>query len=142
MELFELPDLSLGAPAKVAIARVTQIDVGYTVNAARTIAPSGHFKGHYYVLNEAVVVGGSKGLLVQTHGGGVSPLELGDLGRHQGRLVAEGRWIVVCPFAQLFAVHGQKLAPTCLLVRGRILIERGHRQRGVVKVVEQLDLVE
>src|ERR1700688_76376 len=114
MELFELPDLSLGAPAKVAIARVTQIDVGYTVNAARIIEPRGHFKGQSFVLNEAVVVGGSNGLLVQTHGVGVSPVEPGDLGRHQGMLVAEGWWIVVCPFAQLFAVHGQKLAPTCL----------------------------
>ena len=80
------------------------------------------------------------GLLVQTHGVEVSPFEAGDLGRHQRVLVAERRWIVVGPLAQLFAVRRQEVAPPGLLVGRRVLIERRHRQRGVVEVVEQLDL--
>ena len=45
MELLELPDLSLGAPAKIAVARVPQIGVSYTLNAARRVEPRGHFMG-------------------------------------------------------------------------------------------------
>ena len=80
------------------------------------------------------------GLLVQTHCVGVSPFEAGDLGRHQRVLVAERRWIVVGPLAQLFPVRRQEFAPSALLVGSSVLVECRHRQRGVVKVVEQLDM--
>ena len=68
----------------------------------------------------------------------VSPFEAGDLGRHQCVLVGESRWIVFGPLAQLFPVRRQEFAPPGLLVGRSVLIERRHRQRGVVKVVEQL----
>jgi hypothetical protein len=55
-------------------------------------------------------------------------------------LVGECRWIVFGPLAQLFPVRRQEVAPRLLLVGGSLLIERRHRQRGVVEVVERLDL--
>jgi hypothetical protein len=94
--------------------------------------------GHAFVLHEAVLAGRSDRLFVQTHCIGVAPLEAADLGRHQGVFVAERRWIVVGPFAQLISVHRKEFAPAVLLVGRTILIERSNRHRRVVKIVKQL----
>jgi hypothetical protein len=55
-------------------------------------------------------------------------------------LVGERRRIVFSPLTQLFLVRCQKLAPLLLLAGRRVLADRRHRQAGIVKVVEQLDL--
>ena len=111
MELLELPDLALGAPAEIAVPCVPQIGVGNRLEAARRIEPRGHLMGQRLVLHEAVLTGRLNGLLVQTHGVGVPPFEAGDLGRHQCVFVAESRWIDFGPLAQLFLVRRQEVAP-------------------------------
>jgi hypothetical protein len=87
----------------------------------RGIKPRGDLIGQPLVLHETVVVGGSNGLLVQTHRICVSSFETGDLSRHQGVLVSEGRWIVFSPLAQLFPVLCREVAPSALLVGRRLL---------------------
>ena len=96
--------------------------------------------GEALVLHKTVVAGRLNRLLVQPHCIGVSPFEAGDLGQHQCVLVAESRWIGFGPLAQLLLVRRQEFAPRLLLVGRRVLIACRHRQRGIIKVVEQLDL--
>src|ERR1700694_78862 len=93
--------------------------------------------GDALVLDEAVLASGLTGLLVQTHGIGVSSFKTRDLRRHQSVLVAERGWIVIGPLAQLFEVGRQEASPLSLLVDRRFLIACRNRQRGVVEVVEQ-----
>src|ERR1700682_1357772 len=136
MKLFELPHLAERTPAQVTVPRVPQAGVGDRSNAARRIEPRGQLMGQAFVLHETVLASRPNGLLVQTHGVGLPPFEAGYLGRHQGVFVAERRWIDVGPLAQLFPVRSQEVEPPGLLVGRRVLIERRHRQGGVVKVVE------
>src|SRR5207247_973606 len=69
-----------------------------------------------------------------------SPFVAGYLGQRQCVLFAESRWIGFGPLAQLLPVRRQEFAPRLLLVGRRVLIACRHRQRGIIKVVEQLDL--
>ena len=136
--LFELPDLALGAPAEITGLCVPQIGVADRLEAARSVEPRSQFVSQTLVLHETVLARRSNGLLVETHGVGVPPFEAGDLGRHQGVFVGERRRIIFRPFAQLFPMRRQQVAPLGLVVGRRVLITRRHRQCGVVKVVEQL----
>src|SRR5260221_13789701 len=131
----ELPHLAIGSPAEITGPRVPEIGVGDGFETACRVEPRGYLMGQPLVLHEAILAGRSNGLLVQTHCIGVSPFEAGDLCRHQGVFVAESRWIAVGPLAQLFTVRLQKFAPSILLVSSSVLIERRHRQRSVVKVL-------
>src|SRR5712675_2075998 len=106
---------------------------------AATVKSCSELMGDRFVLDEAVITGQSNGLLVQTHRIGVSVFETGDFGQHQRMLVGKSRWIAFGPLAQLFPMRRQEVAPPVLLVVRSLLMERRHRQRGVVKVVEQLD---
>src|ERR1700681_3144010 len=85
------------APAQVTAPRLPQIRVGDRIEAARREEPRGHLMGQALILYETVFAGRSNGLLVQTHGVGVPPLEPGDLGRYQGVFIAKRRWIVFSP---------------------------------------------
>ena len=134
--LLELPDLAQGAPAEITVPCVPQIGLGDGLEAARRVEPRGHLMGQAFVLHEAVLASRLNGLLVQSHGIDVASFEAGDLGRHQGVLVGERRRVGFGPLAQLFPVRRQEVAPPGLLVGRSLLIERRHRQRGVVKVVE------
>ena len=136
MKLFELRHLAERAPAQVTASRFPQAGMGDRIEAARREEPRGQLIGQALVLHEAVVAGRSNGLLVQTHCIGVSPFEAGDLGQYQRVLVAEGRWTVFRPLAQLLPVRRQELAPPVLLVGSTVLVKRRHRQRSVVKVVK------
>src|SRR5260370_16109426 len=140
MKVLELWYLAERAPTKIAIPRVPQIGGGDGLKAARRVEPRGHLMGQPRVLHESIVAGRLNGLLVQTHGVGVSPFEAGDLGRYQGVLIGESRWIVVGRLVQPFCVRRQEVAPPALLVGRAVLTEHRHRQRSVVKVVEQLDM--
>jgi hypothetical protein len=135
MKLFELPHLADRAPAQVTVPRVPQTGVGDRPDAARRVEPRGHLMSHAFVLHETVLASRQNGLLVQTHGIGVTPFEAGDLGRHQGVFVTERRWIVVDPLAQLFAVRGQEAAPLALLVERGGLVGSRDSERAVVVVI-------
>src|ERR1700691_6422689 len=99
MKLFELPYLTGRTPAHVTLPRVPQAGVGDRFDAARRVEARGHLMRQALVLHETVLARRLNGLLVQTHGVGVPPLEPGDLGRHQGVFVAKRRWIVFSPLA-------------------------------------------
>src|SRR6202048_3365291 len=94
IKLFELPHLAERAPAKIAAPRLPQTGVGDRIEAARREEPRGYLMGQALVLDEAVLASRLNGLLVQTHGVGVSSFKAGDLGHHQCVLVGERRWIV------------------------------------------------
>src|SRR5258708_35968444 len=96
--------------------------------------------GEALVLNEAVFASELNGVLVQSYGIGVPTFDARELCRHQSVLVGERRWIVFSPLAQLFPMRRQEVAPPGLLVSITLLIESRHRQRGIIAVVEQLDL--
>ena len=141
MELFELPDLSVGAPAEITGSGVAQICMGDSLETERHVETRGHLVGQRLVLHEALLAGRLNGLLVQTHRIAVSTPEAGDLSRHQGVFVAECRRIVFGPFAQLFPVRRQQFAPLPLFVGvGSVFVERRYGQRGVVIIIEQLDV--
>ena len=116
MKLFELSHLAECAPAKIAAPRLPQTGMRNGLDPARRIELGGHFMGEALVLHEAVLASRLSGLLIETHGIGVSPFEAGDLGRYQRVFVAEGRRIVVGPFAQMLPVRRQEFAPFVLLV--------------------------
>jgi hypothetical protein len=65
----------------------------------------------------------------------IPTFEAGDLNshvrRHHDVLVGESRWVAFGPVAQFLPLRRQKVAHRCLLVGRTLLIERGHRQRGV-----------
>ncbi len=134
--MVELLHLAVRTPAVVAVPRVAKMGVARRFQTVRQAVLRRQFVGQPLVLNEAVLTRQMDCLLVKLQGIGVSLIEAGDLSRHQSVLVAEGRWIVVGPLAQLLPVRRQEFAPPGLLVGGCILIERRHRQRGVVKIVE------
>src|ERR1700687_3948872 len=136
MKLFELPDLAERAPANIAAPRLPQIRWGDRIEAARRAESRRQLMAQGLVLYETVVARRSNGPLVQMHGVEVSPLEARDFSGQEGVLVGESRWIVVGPLAQLFQVRRQEFAPSVLRVGSRVLVERRHRQRGVVKVFE------
>jgi hypothetical protein len=138
--LVELLHLAVRAPLEVATPGVPQIDLRDFLDAPAGVEPGGDFTRQRLVLNKAVVVGGSYRLLVQTHCISVPPFEAGDLGGHERAFVGEGRRIVFGPFAQLFLGRRQEVTPSLLLVGRTVLIERRHRQRRIVKVVEPLDM--
>src|SRR6202008_2225056 len=108
-------------------------------STSRMEAPS-QFVSERLVLDKAIFARRPDCLLVQPHSIKVAAFEAGDLGRHQSVLVAESRWIVFRPLAQLFLVRRQKGAPPTLLFSSSLLVKHRHRQRAVVKVVEQLDV--
>ncbi len=110
--------------------------MGDRLEAVRGVEPRGHLMGQRFVLDEAVLASRLNGLVVQVHRVEGASFEAGDLGQHERVLVGESRWIVVGPLAHLFPVRRQEFAPPGLLVGGSLLIERRHRQCGVVKVVE------
>src|SRR4051812_45068364 len=87
-----------------------------------------------------MLAGRANGLLVQAYGIGVLSFETSDLSRHQRLLVGERRWIVFGPLAQLLPVHRQEVTPRLLVAGRSVLIECGNRQRGVVEVVEPLEM--
>src|ERR1700730_14380231 len=65
IELLELPNLSVGSPAQVAIPRVPQIGRRDLLETARRVEASGKLVGNRLVVYEAVFVRGADGLLVQ-----------------------------------------------------------------------------
>src|SRR5260221_7557716 len=112
--LVELPQLAERAPAVVAVPRVAEIGVADRLDAVRRVEARGHLMGQRLVLHEAVLACRLNGLLVKTHGIGVSPFEAGNLGRHQGVLVGEKWWGVFGPLTQLLMVRRQEGAPPAL----------------------------
>jgi hypothetical protein len=64
MELFELPDLSLRAPAEIAVAGVLQIHTGHLVEAACSVEAGRQFTGERLVPYKAVLARRSNGLLI------------------------------------------------------------------------------
>ena len=134
----ELLYFSVGAPTVVAVPRVAEIGVAGGFDTARQAVLRRQFVGQAFVLNEAVLARRMDSLLIQTQGIGVSLFDAGDLGQYQRVLVGERRRIVFGPLAQLFPVLPQEFAPRLLLIGRRGLVERRHRQRGIIEVVEQL----
>src|SRR5258708_30279445 len=135
-----LTNLAVGAPTKVAGPGIAQIRIGNRLKPSSSVESRGHLMGQALILNEAVLASRLYGLFVEAFRVQLSPFEAGDLSRHQRMLIGKGGWIDFGPLAQLFPVRRQQVAPLTLLVRRDVLIECRHRQRGVVKVVEQLDL--
>jgi hypothetical protein len=64
MELFELPDLSPRAPAKIAVPRVPQTSVGERFGPALGVESRSDLMGDALVLDEAVFASGLNGLLI------------------------------------------------------------------------------
>ncbi len=117
-----------------------EIGVSGCLHAVRRIEPSGQFVSQRLNLDEAALARLVDSLFIKTHSVGVSPFKPGNFRRHQHVLVGERRWIVFGPFAQLFLVRRQKLAPLFLLVGRRAFIAGRHGQCRVAVIVEQLDL--
>ncbi len=140
MALVELPDFPERTPAQVAVPGISQTAMRDPIDAACGVEPRRDLVGQAFVLHESVLASRLYRLLVKTHGISVATFEARDLARHQGVFIAERRWIIFGPLAQLFTVRRQEVAPIGLVIGRGPLVERRHRQRGVVEVVEQIDL--
>src|SRR6202171_4087522 len=127
-----LTDLAVGTPLRKAAACGFQMGAASGCRAVGKIKSRSKLVGEPLILDEAILASRLNGLFVQTHGIGVSSFKARDLGRHQCVLVAEGRWIVVGPLAQLFKVRRQEVAPLALLVGGSLLIACRNGQRGIL----------
>ncbi len=93
-----------------------------------------------FVLYETVLASRLNGLLVQMHRVEDPAFNASDLSRHQRELVTKSWWKILRPLAQLFPMQGQEFPPLLLLVGRGVVIECRHSQRGIVEVVQLLDL--
>ena len=64
IKLFELPNLAVGSPTDIAVARVPQIHMGELFEATRRVEARGQFVGERLVVDEAVCLGRADGLFV------------------------------------------------------------------------------
>ncbi len=138
----KLPDLAERAPPEVAVPGFPHIEVRELLEASRGIELRGQLMGKPLVLHETVLPSRLNRLLVKALGVEIAPFDAGDLSRHQRMLIGECGRTVFGPLAQLFPMRRQEIAPRHLLVLGGFLTERCNRQRGIVKVVEHLDMNE
>src|SRR5271166_3727752 len=104
MELFKLPDLSLGAPANVAVARVSQIGVGDGFEAARRIEARGQLMSQALILDEAVLARRMNGAFVEALGIQFPLFQPRELSTNQRRPVFERCRTVVSPDRYLLEV--------------------------------------
>ncbi len=136
IHLVELPHLAVGSPTQIAVASVLQIHAGNLLETTRRVEAGGHLMGQALVLHKSILACRPDRLLVQPHGIKIPVFDASELGRYQRVLVAESRWIIFGPLAQLVQVRRQEFAPPVLIVSSSVLVERCHRQRGIVKVIE------
>ncbi len=141
MASFELPDLAVGAPARITISRLPQIQVGACSDASLSVKRRGAFISDGLVLDKAVRMGATNCFLIKSHRRLAVAVQAGDLCRHQRVLVAEGRRIVFGPLAQLRLQRRQAFAPCALLFGANRLITRRPCERSVVDVVQHLGIV-
>src|SRR5262249_36032517 len=87
--LVELPDLPVGTPAEIAVARIPEVRVGDRLEATACVEPGRAFVGEGLVLDEPVLACQPNGLLVEALGVQLTPCEAGDLGRDQRGAIRE-----------------------------------------------------
>ena len=138
IEVIELPHFSVGAPAEITGPRVAQICVCESLEAAGHVEAGGRLIGQALVLREIAVARRSNRLFIQPLCVEFSALDAGYFRRNQRMLVGERRRTVFGPLSQLFLVPRQEFSPSVLLVSCRARIERRHRQRGIVRILEEL----
>src|SRR5215831_18812159 len=67
IELIELPHLSVGSPSKIALPRVSEVEMRNLLEAARRIKAGGQLVGERLVMNKAVCACRRDGALVKAH---------------------------------------------------------------------------
>src|SRR5262249_9388471 len=75
----ELPDLAVGAPAKIRVARIAKTGVRDALQTAVGVEARGELVRERLVVDEAVALRRAKGLLVAVHRLERAPTEPGDL---------------------------------------------------------------
>src|SRR5262245_44283604 len=101
MVFLELPDLSVGAPLEIDVARVPQVVLRNPVEAAAPVKARGKLQRQGLVVEEAIVTSRANGLLVELHGVGIPCLDARNLGGHQKRAVLEVLGGMQCPALEL-----------------------------------------
>src|SRR6267142_1756430 len=139
MKVIELPHLTVGTPAQIAVPCLPQIHIGDPLDSARRVEARGELARERLVVDESVRPRRSDRPLVEAHRVGMAALDARDLGADEYGAVLEVRWAVLGPLLELAMVSCQ-----CLLVPGAFrggcrIAERSPRQRGVELVVCQLE---
>src|SRR6516162_380369 len=109
MEPIELPHLSVGSPAQIALSRVSQMGMGTRFEAARRVEMPGQFVGERLVLNKPVVAGCPDGPLVEAHRVKLATFDARDLRSHEGLTVLEILRPVLRPNVELLVLSCQSL---------------------------------
>src|SRR5215471_16923240 len=89
MELIELPHLAVGSPARIAVTRLVQIDIGKIFEAARCVKAGSQLVGEGLVVDKAVCACRRDGALVELHGIERASLDAGYLGDDQRCTILE-----------------------------------------------------
>src|SRR5579863_7604058 len=118
----ELPYLAVGAPAEIAVPRLAQMGIGGCLGATRAVEPGGHLIGYAFVLHETMLASRTNGLLVQTHGVDIPPLDPGHLRLNERRPVDKILGAIEGPGVVLLPVFRQPRAMIfAIFSRGRII---------------------
>src|SRR5262249_30631106 len=108
MELIELPHLSVGAPAEITAACISQVEMRDLVEAARRVKAGSQLVGERLVVDEAVCLGRHDGALVQVHGIDRAPLETGDLSADESYTIIEVLRTIRRPGTKLSRVSAER----------------------------------
>jgi hypothetical protein len=106
---FELPDLSVGAPAAITVMGIAQIRSRDRLEAPRSVETSRQLVGERLVLNKLVLACRLDSRFVEALGIQLSAFYAGDFRVDQQRAVLEILRTVLSPFRKLFVMGGQSV---------------------------------
>src|SRR5947208_15572361 len=101
MLLIELPDLSIGSPTEIAVARLSQEGTGYGVEATSVVEASRELIRNRLVVDEAVQASRADGQFVELLGLERASFDAGHLPADEGASITEGLGSVARPDRQL-----------------------------------------
>src|SRR6202034_1461908 len=135
----ELLHLAMGAPAVIAISRVTEIGVGDSLKAARCMEPRGQLIGESLVLDEAVLARQSNSLFVEAFCVETPIFDAGYLRRDQSIAILEILGAGLRPDFKLLVMLFQFCQKPRSIVDRGIVVVRRPSQRAIEMVFGLVD---
>src|SRR5262249_48363597 len=109
MQLIQLPHLSFGTPAAIAVPRVSQVGLRNRLEVTRGVETSGQLICDALVLDETLLTRRAYRLLVQAHRIRFPPFQTGELGAEERRPMREILGAALCPEYDFIVMSPQLL---------------------------------
>src|ERR1700728_810512 len=135
----ELLHLAMGAPAVIAISRVTEIGVGDSLEAARCMEPRRQLAGESFILDEAVLARQSNSLFVEALCVETPIFDAGYLRRDQSIAILEILGAGLRPDFKLLVMLFQFCQKPRSIVDRGIVVVRRPSQRAIEMVFGLVD---